>query len=139
MNRERTKSLELTTIAKAMIRAASIAQLVFTGIHVKALLLLDNEICGFTMFLFVLFGLMTMFETTRIRNDRMLEKLVTAVICAITAGFGVYLTSIYRYAIANQRALETAMVNRAVFFSLIIIATYLISGVFIVTDLVRYS
>ena len=47
MNRKNVEKIELTTIANAMIRVASIAQLVFTSIHVKALLLLENEICGF--------------------------------------------------------------------------------------------
>lgn len=120
-----------------MIRVASIAQLVFTSIHVKALLLLENEICGFVMFLFVLFGLVTMFETTRIRPDRALEKVFTAVLCVITSGFGYYLTTIYQFAIHNQRSLEAANVNRAVGFCMVLIAAYLISGIMMVIDLVK--
>lgn len=137
MNKKKVESLELTTIAGLMIKIIAIAHLIFTSIHVKALLLLENEMCGFVMFLFVLFGLVTMFETTRFREDRQLEKIFTAVLCLITSGFGFYLTTIYRYAIANQRSLETANVSRALGFSTVIIAVYMIAGVMLVIDLVK--
>lgn len=137
MNRKKVEGLELTTIANIMIRVISIVHLIFASVHVKALLLLENEICGFGMFLFVLFGLVTMFESTRIRGDRILEKVFTAVLCVVTSGLGWYLTSVYRYAIANQRALETAAVSRAAGFSMAIIAVYLISGVLLVIDLIK--
>ncbi len=138
MNRKKVEGLELTTIANIMIRIISIVQLIFTGVHVKALLLLENELCGFGMFLFILFGLVTMFETTRIRSDRMMEKIFTAVLCVVTSGFGCYLTSIYRYAIANQRSLETAAVSKAAGFSTAVIAVYLISCVLLVVDLIKH-
>lgn len=121
-----------------MIRVISIVHLIFTSIHVKALLLLENEICGFGMFLFILFGLVTMFESTRIRNDRILEKVFTAVLCVVTSGLGCYLTSVYRYAIASQRGLETAAVSRAAGFSMAVIGIYLIGAVLLVIDLVKH-
>lgn len=136
MNRKSKIKLELTAIAKIMIMVTSIGHLIFTSIHVKALLLLENEICGFAMFLFVLFGLMAMFETTRIR-DRVLEKIITSMICFLTAGFGFYLTSIYRYALLNQRALEAANVSRAAIFSSVIIGIYVIAGIILLIDLVK--
>ena len=46
MNRKKVEGLELTTIANILIRIISIVQLIFTGVHVKALLLLENELCG---------------------------------------------------------------------------------------------
>lgn len=126
---------EFVTIAKAVIILVSMIHLIFASIHVKALLLLENETCGFIMFLFVLMGLVAMFEVLRIRADRITEKLFTVVVCVAASGLGVYLISIYRYAIANQRALAVGNVDRAVLFSVAIVAAYVISAVCIILDM----
>lgn len=127
---------EFITLAKLIIIAVSMVHLIFTSIHVKALLLLENETCGFVMFLFILIGLVALFEVTRIREDRMTEKIFTVVVCVATSALGIYLTSIYRYAIENQRALVATNVNRAVLFSAVIVAAYLISAIFIIIDMI---
>lgn len=137
MDRKRAENLEFTGIAKGMIMVTAIGHLIFTQIHVDALLLLENEICGFIMFLFVLFGLVALFEATRIRMDQIRERIFTAAVCFAAALFGLHLTSIYRDAIANQRALETAAVNKAVIFSAVVIGIYVIAGVLLLVDLRR--
>lgn len=137
MNREKDEKIGISLIAKALIACAAIGHLIFTSIHVKALLLLENEICGFIMFLFVLFGLVCLFESTRIQGVRSKETLATGLVCFLTSGFGVYLVSIYRYAIANQKSLEPALVNKAVTFSMILIVAYVIAGVLMLIDYVK--
>ncbi len=126
-------------IAKGLIAVSSLAHLVFANIHVKALLLLENEICGFIMFLFVLFGLVTLFEMTRIKKSRLSGQALTAAFCFVTIGFGLGLTSIYRQAIAGQRALETASVSKAVGFSFILMAAYACAGVLLVLELAKHG
>lgn len=121
--------------AKGLIAVGSMVHLIFASIHVKALLLLENEICGFIMFLFVLFGLVTLFEMTRIRKNQLSAHMFTAALCLVTSGFGFYLTTIYRQAIASQRALETAPVNRAVGFSMALIGAYIVAGVLLFLDI----
>ena len=98
-------------------------------------LLLEHEMCGFIMFLFVLAGLVALFETTRIRPGEKKEKIFTVMTSFVAAGLGGYLHSIYRNAIAYQRALDVAVVNKAVIFSIAIIAAYIIAGVLILADL----
>lgn len=137
---EKKRTMEgigLATVAKGLVGLAAIGHLVFTSIHVKALLLLENEICGFFMFLFVLFGLVALFEATRIQEGHRLEKVFTAVMCGVTSGMGLLLVSIYRDAIANQRGLEPALVTRAVGFSMILIAIYVVAGVLLLIDAVK--
>ena len=124
-------------IAKGLIAVSSLAHLIFAGIHVKALLLLENEICGFLMFLFILFGLVTLFEMTRIREGQLSGQALTAAFCFVTIGFGFGLTSIYRQAIAAQKALETAMVTKAAGFSFLLMAAYALAGGLLVLELVK--
>ncbi|WP_313185720.1 hypothetical protein [Lacrimispora sp.] len=130
-------SKQLTGIAKAMIIISSVAHLIFTNIHVKALLLLEHEMCGFIMFLFVLMGLVALFETTRIKKKEAAERIFTALICFVTAGLGLYLVMIYRDAISVQRSLDVGVVYRAVVFSMAIILAYVISGLLLIADLIK--
>ena len=130
-------SKQLTGIAKAIIMISSLVHLIFTNIHVKALLLLEHEMCGFVMFLFVLMGLVALFETTRIKKREVTERIFTALICFVTAGIGFYLVTIYRNAISVQRALNVIVVNHAVLFSMAILLAYIISGILIIVDLIK--
>lgn len=137
MNKRKQEGIGLTATAKGLVGIAAIGHLIFTSIHVKALLLLENEICGFIMFLFVLFGLVALFEATRIREGRILEKLFTAIVCGVTSGMGLMLVNIYRSAIANQRGLEPALVTKAVGFSMVVIAIYVVACVLLLIDIVK--
>ena len=128
-------SKQLTNIAKAIIIVFAMGHLIFTNVHVSALLLLENEICGFVMFLFVLAGLVALFETTRIRPKEKRERIFTIVISFAAAALGSYLVSIYQYAISFQRALDVAIVTKAMMFSIVIIAAYIIAGIMILADL----
>lgn len=77
MNKNKDNNIELVTIAKLLIAVAAIVQLIFAEVHIAALLLMENEICGFLMFLFVLTGLIALFEATRINKEEMKDKLIT--------------------------------------------------------------
>ncbi|WP_024292511.1 hypothetical protein [Lacrimispora indolis] len=130
-------SKQLTGIAKAIIIISSLVHLIFTNIHVKALLLLEHEMCGFVMFLFVLMGLVALFETTRIKKREVAERIFTALICFVTAGIGFYLVTIYRNAISVQHSLNVSVVNHGVLFSMAILLAYVISGILIIVDLIK--
>ncbi len=130
-------SKQLTGIAKTIIIISSLVHLIFTNIHVKALLLLEHEMCGFVMFLFVLMGLVALFETTRIKKREVAERIFTALICFVTAGIGFYLATIYRNAISVQHSLNVSVVNHGVLFSMAILLAYVISGILIIVDLIK--
>lgn len=130
-------SKQLTIIAKGIVVFVAVVHLIFTNIHVNALLLLEHELCGFVMFLFVLSGLLALFETTRIRDNQVKEKIITVCICFLTSGLGMYLIMIYRNAIASQASLDAATVNKAVIFSTAIAVAYVVAAILIIIDLTR--
>jgi len=106
-------------------------------VHTSALLLLENQICGFIMFLFVLLGLVTLFESTQVHVSRSFAGYATIALCAATVGMGADLVSIYQTAIRTQNSLEPAMVYKAVWFSLALMAMFALSGVLLLIDTCR--
>ena len=121
MNKNKDNNIELVTIAKLLIAVAAIVQLIFAEVHIAALLLMENEICGFLMFLFVLTGLIALFEATRINKEEMKDKLIT----------------IYRNAISIQRSIDVSIMNKAIVFCFGIIAMFLVSGMLVFIDIIK--
>lgn len=101
--RKETSKIQIT--AKLLVAAAAIVHLIFTYVHTNALLLLEDQICGFIMFLFVLLGLVTLFEATQIHGERIREEVLTALLCMGTIALGMQLVGIYQQAIQIQSSL----------------------------------
>lgn len=138
MNKKNIEKIEVVMTAKVLIAITAITHLVFTSIHVDALLLLENEICGFVMFLFVLFGLVALFETSRIKEEGP-EKIFTILFNLLTSAMGIYLVAIYQEAIRIQASLEIATVRKAIIFSEIIIGAYMLSSVLLEVGIMKES
>lgn len=138
MKKLKDMDITLTSIAKLLIAAAAVIHMIFTYVHTNALLLLVDEICGFIMFLFVLAGLVTLFEATQIkkeiRRETVMMRVITALLCFITDVLGKLLLDIYRDAIANQPGLVTANVEKACNFSVALMIVFAISGVILLID-----
>ena len=113
--RKETSKIQIT--AKLLVAAAAIVHLIFTYVHTNALLLLEDQICGFIMFLFVLLGLVTLFEATQIHGERIREEVLTALLCVGTIALGMQLVGIYQQAIQIQSNLDVAVVQKAILFS----------------------
>lgn len=131
------EGLSLKKLAKALIAVAAIVHLIFNYVHTNALLLLEDEICGFLMFMFVLMGLVALFQATRVRDGEPLGKWVGAAVCLITDFFGWKLAEIYRYALANQRGLDAGPVKAALWLSIGIMAAFAVAAVLLIVDAVR--
>ncbi len=127
----------LTLSATGLIGIAAISHLIFTAVQTKALLLLENEICGFIMFVFVLFGLVALFEATQIKPNKRFPMLITALFALMASGTGILLIRIYRQAIANQQQLNVDTVNLAAGFSTALVITFTAAAVLLVIDFVR--
>lgn len=125
----------LANAAKLLIAAAAIVHLIFTNIHTKALLLLENEICGFYMFIYVLMGLVLLFECTQIKPGHDLEKILIAVLTAIMSVPALLLIHIYLSACRTQRQLDTAVVMRAVTMSAALLAVFAAAAVMLLVDM----
>ena len=129
-----TERVSLRKIAAALIAVCAIVHLIFHSVHTRALLLLEDEICGFLMFMFVLMGLVTLFETTRVKDGDRVGKCVTAAFCAITDFFGYKLLEIYRYALGNQRGLDAGPVRAALWLSVGVMAAFALAAVVLLAD-----
>ncbi len=125
----------LTNAARVLIAAAAIAHLIFTNVHTRALLLLENEICGFYMFAFVLMGLVLLFECTQIKPEHYLPGIMTVVFTLVTAVPAVLLIRIYLSACRTQQQLDTAVVMRAVVLSVAMLAAFLAASLLLVIDM----
>lgn len=129
-----TERVSLRKIAAALIAVCAIVHLIAQPVHTSALLLLEDEICGFLMFMFVLMGLVTLFEATRVKDGDRLSKCIGAAFCAITDFFGYKLTEIYLYALRNQRGLDAGPVWNAFWLSVGVMAVFALAAVLLLVD-----
>lgn len=123
--------------AKALIGISAVAHLIFSYVHTQALLVMENEICGFIMFLFILFGLVALFESTQIRPKKKLPVVLTALASFLTSAFGGMLIHLYQDALKNQASVVPAPVNQAVFFSWCLIAAFVAAGVLLLISTLK--
>lgn len=128
MKNSKMDKFDLTQIAKAMIMVTALVHLIFSNVHVKAMLLLENEVCGFAMFLFVLFGLTALFEATRVKEGSK-EKLIMVFLALLSSVCGAYLIATYRYAINHQHSIDVAVISKSLTFSMIVIGAYVVASV----------
>lgn len=134
MNKLKELNFNAASVAKLLIAVAAIAHMIFNYIHTNALLLLVNEICGFIMFMFVLAGLVTLFEATQAKAESVLTKVITGCLCLCTTALGKLLLDIYQDAIKHQAGLTTAPVVKASNFTMIMMAAFTLAGVLMVID-----
>lgn len=111
--------------AKLIALVVPIVHLVLTPIHVAALLKLEDQICGFIMFLSVLAGLVVCFEASRVRDDAAKSKVLFLLFLAVDCALLLDLFGIYRAALLWQQTLrQPEVVRRAVVLDLSILACY---------------
>ena len=131
-------NISMEKIARLLIAVGAIAHLIFNYVHTNALLLLEDQICGFIMFMFILVGLVTLFESTQIKEGKATTKVITAIFCGITIFFGYKLVEIYRNAIAFQGSLsQTAPVQKAIVMSVVLMSIFAVAGILLIIDSVR--
>ena len=131
------KSVTAADFARLLVCAAAVIHLGCAQIHVSALLKLENQICGLIMFLFILTGLLALFEAIRFKQDRLGDLILLLAALAVSSGLGAVLISIYVHAINFQRSLKTADVYNAVWLSLGILGAYLAGGALVVAGRLR--
>lgn len=130
------KNSLFVNLARVLIASAAIAHLILNNVHTRALLLLENEICGFYMFIFVLMGLVLLFECTQIKPGYSLQKVLTVVFSLVTAVPAILLIRIYLDACQTQRQLDTAVVMRAVYLSVILLCVFFAAAILLAADVV---
>lgn len=74
---------------KFIVSVASIISLLFINVHVSAVNLLTNQYIGVTVFCFILFGLVALFNSSRTKDTNSFSYYLTLVVILVTIGFGI--------------------------------------------------
>lgn len=133
----RKETSKIQIAAKLLVAVAAIVHLIFTYVHTNALLLLEDQICGFIMFLFVLLGLVTLFEATQIHGERIREEVLTSLLCVATIAMGMQLVGIYQEAIQIQINLDVAVVQKAILFSTGLMVAFGAAGILLLVHAIK--
>lgn len=99
-------NITLLNIVKAIVGTISIINLVYMPIYTKSLLLLEDQICGLAMFLFILCGLVALFGIVRFDGRDLKKTLFSMASVSGTIVFGVWLINILMTAFYNQASLK---------------------------------
>ena len=111
--------------AKFIIPLAALLALILSDIEIKAIVVLNNELCSFTLFMFTLIGLACIFNALRIKPGISLYSVFSVLLIVIAMVLGVVLVFIYSDAIKNQPAMDANM-KAAVRKGIILIIVFLL-------------
>jgi hypothetical protein len=138
------RRLRPTSIATGAVRAVArftlivlpLTHLVLSPVHVGALLKLENEISGFLMFLSILFGLVVLFQATRMKADEPISELLCILGVLVVIGLTFALLSIYSDALRFQKPLNSPeTIGKAVALCTIVCSIYALGALALVVDL----
>ena len=93
-------------ISKLLLIIVAVTNLIITSTYIDAILNLENAICGFIMFLFVLFGLVILFQTSRMDENHYTGVIVILIAIIIDIALGLKLENILNDAYMNQAKLN---------------------------------
>ncbi len=111
--------------AKLIICAVAILNMISIPSYSDALLLMENEICGFMMFGFMLFGLVAIFGAVRLDPNKLGRVMFLCVSLAMALVFAAILLSIMMDALYNQASLTNhAVVADGINFGIMICVGY---------------
>lgn len=103
----------------------AIIHLILSNIQIKTLTVLENEISGFVMFMFILIGLACLFNAIRFKDLTIRKIILTIVMLLAVIGVGSYLVYIYVYAIGHQNLLKSSEVMPGIILSSVMLGLYL--------------
>lgn len=132
---DKISEFSILKLAKFIIAFAAFFHLIFSNLHVNGLLLLENQICGFLMFVSVIFGLVCFFQATRTKFNNASEFIPMVIFLVITVGALIMLGGIYSDALANQKSLKNPLpVKQAMTLTYAMAVVYVVSFVILLVD-----
>lgn len=138
---ELREKITFLSVGKAFAILAACCNLIFYPVHVDGMLKMTNDLCGISMFLFVLLGLVTLFQATRAQGDKkgrfgvILE--LAALIATVAAGAALY--GMYGDAIVTQVGItqeSVLLIQKAMRFTVALFAVYGVAGVCFLAHLI---
>ncbi|MFI3170080.1 MAG: hypothetical protein R3Y06_09065 [Faecalibacterium sp.] len=111
--------------AKLLICAVAILNMISIPTYSDALLLLENEICGFMLFGFMLFGLVAIFGAIRLDPNKLGRVIFLCISLALALFFAALLLNIMLDALYNQLSLtDPVIVADGINFGIMICSGY---------------
>lgn len=130
MNNIIKKVVEFIKNPKSMFKffvcLSALLHLILSHLQISSISALTDQICGFSMFFFVLLGFVCLFNAIRTKTIKITNLILTTILIAITIGFGAWLLSIYFSAIKNQNNLNVNNIISGITLSFIVIGLYVI-------------
>ena len=124
------------SIARIALIVLPLVHLILSPVHVGALLKLENEISGFLMFLSILFGLVVLFQATRMKADEPISELLCILGVIVVIGLTFALLSLYNGALRFQKPLSSPeTIRKAVALCTTVCITYALGALALVVDL----
>ncbi|MFI3254606.1 MAG: hypothetical protein R3Y63_09760 [Eubacteriales bacterium] len=118
-------------IAKFLVVLVGIGNMILMPTYSAALLLLENQICGFIMFLFILCGLVSAFGALRTDGEDIKKTIFTILASVASIGMGIYLNIICMNALNTQPSLDInkfpeqfTVVGNAINLSVVVCVAY---------------
>ena len=132
---QQIKNLRLFSVCKLSIGLISIIHLILANIHVAGLLKLENEICGFVMFVSIIFGLVCFFQASRSKLNNKRELIPLQLFIVITLSSLIALAGIYLNAINSQISLKDPTdVIKALNLTISMIVLYSVAFIAVLID-----
>ncbi len=126
----------IKSIARIALIVLPLAHLILSPVHVGALLKLENEISGFLMFLSILFGLVVLFQATRMKVDEPISELLCILGVVVVIVLTFTLLSIYHDALRFQKPLNSPeTIRKAIALCAIVCSIYALGAFALMVDL----
>ena len=126
----------IRNIARIALILLPLAHLILSPVHVGALLKLENELSGFLMFLSILFGLVVLFQATRMKPDEPGSEFLCILGVVVVIGLTFSLLSIYHDALRFQKPLNSPeTIRKAIALCTIVCSIYALGALALMIDL----
>lgn len=123
---------KIITIHKIIIVAVALIHLAVTPIHNSGLSDLASQICGFAMFMFILLGLVCLFNATRLVDLNTKSFLICLVCISVTCCFGGWLTWEYIVGLGTDMDISLINIQKALLLSVSALFAYILGIVTLV-------
>lgn len=128
----------LTNIAITLIVILALGNLALSQIHIGVITQIFERLSGLVMFMFVLFGLVTLFLATRMKDRKSgVYRAMGSIVITIALGS---LFSYYLYHdVQTQPSVTFQTVGTSLIFSIVLIVLYLVSLVLLIVAQVKHD
>ncbi len=118
-------------ISKYILMITPLIHLVLCTAHIDALTKLSSQLSGFAMFMFILTGLLCLFNATRVSDVTIKDLIKSTIFILINISFGIWLIIFYTEGSVTNNSSDQVTVTLAMVLSIAIICAEIVGLVFL--------